>query len=162
MKTKLPRWFCRDAKDRERFEAWTNTALDEASKNPSTDFFDETFADAVEQDFKQQLKRGRVLLAREAQDHEALARLADTEELRRLAFQRHKQGREKGEHRPRDRRPVLKICLEDAANDVDRIRDLWQRAYNRRNRTKEPTAIAIAARRYGVKETQLVNFRKNR
>lgn len=168
MKTELPRWFCRDAKDRDRLEAWTVAALDKITKPTADDIqreldpIDLKFATAVEQGLKQQLKRGRVIIAARAKDSEALARLADTEALRRLAFKPHKQGREKGERRPRDHRPVLKVILEDAANDVDLIRDLWARHYQRRNRTIEPTATAIAARRYGIDETALILFMKNR
>jgi hypothetical protein len=171
--TAAPRWICRDEKDQQRLEAWTNAQLDaidavfEAAYDPARDpfyIFHPTLA-ALEEENAQRVKRGRVILAARAGDHETLARLADTLELRRLAFKRHRRGREKGERRPRDLPQVTKVCCEDALDDVEHIRRIWKREYGRQNRGADspPTAMGIAARRHGIEdETTLINFKKNR
>jgi hypothetical protein len=166
-----PRWVCLSAADIERLEAWTNAKLDEMYDNaadPTRDpfhFFHPTIA-LLERDIAQRVKRGSVILAARAEDHETLARLADTEELRRLAFKRqhHRQGREKGEERPHDLPQTTKWCCEEALDDVGHIRRIWKREYGRHNRGPDspPTAMGIAARRYGLKDKTLENFKKNR
>ncbi len=178
--TEPPRWNVPQGddgeKDRQRFEEWTNARLDEMhaqedkiefdeeTYDPTRDPFyipDPKYVGAVEKDVTERLKRGRVKLAARAGDHETLARLATTEELRRLAYKPYKRGREKGEPRPRDLPDRLKSSLEEASYDVERIREIWQQHYGRRNRKAEPTAIEIAARRHGIKDHKLINFRKN-
>jgi hypothetical protein len=177
----LPEWVCINDADRERFKAWTNArldeipmsmryakseleqALEEQPDDPCYYLQDQKFVATVEQDFSERLKRGRVIEAAKRGDTEAIARLADTEELRMLAFRiRHNVGREKGEGRPRDYPLSLRLRLEAASNDVDCIYQIWKQHFGKRNRTMDPTAGAIAARRHGVSETELINFRKNR
>jgi hypothetical protein len=173
--TEPPDWRCsHGAADRKQFEAWANARLDEWYEPASAAdirreqllFSDPKFVAATEQYASRRLKHGRMIVAARSGDHEALTRLADTDELRqlgfRLALKRHRRGREKGDRRPGDLPELLKWCLEDAADDVNRIRKIWQEDYKRRNRTMDPTAVAIAARRHGVSETALINFRKNR
>jgi hypothetical protein len=166
-----PRWDCRDEKDREHFEAWTNAQLDELFEPSAADirreqvlFSDSKFPNVLEQEASKRLKRGRVIVAARAGDHEILAWLADTEELRRLAFKRHQRGREKGERRPRDLSQLTKWCCEEALADVEHIRQIWKNepTYRKRNRAMDPTAIGIAARRWGIEVDTLINFKKNR
>jgi hypothetical protein len=52
--------------------------------------------------------------------------------------------------------------LAEADADVDRIVALWREAFGCRRRTCPPTAVAIAARRYGLSPAQLETYRKNR
>ena len=112
---------------------------------------DPNYVAATEKDISDRLKRGRVIRAKRAGDHEALARLATTEELRRLAYRRLRDAGATKANRDRviyqDR---LKSSLEEASYDVERIREIWQQHYGRRNRKAEPTAIEIAARRHGM------------
>jgi hypothetical protein len=167
-----PHWDCHSEADIRRFEAWTNARLDEMFEPRSDEHFiqlsllDPKFATAVEHEASTQLKRGRVIMAARAGDTATLVRLADTEELRRLAFRRHRRGREKGERRPRDLPELTSWCCEEALADMKRIRQIWQRpppyGYGRRYRAIDPTAISIAARRYNLDESVLINFKKNR
>jgi hypothetical protein len=73
------------------------------------------------------------------------------------------QGRKKGESRPSDYSPLERDILSDASNDVDRIRMVWKRHFKKQNRSERqpPTAVQIAARRYGVGERLLMNWRSN-
>jgi hypothetical protein len=107
-----------------------------------------------------------VILAVRAKDRATVERLADTPELRQLALRealrQHRRGREKGEQRPRDLPQTTKWGCEEALEDVEHIRRIWKRHYGRRNRAMEPTAIEIAARRWGIKDETLINFKKNR
>jgi hypothetical protein len=176
-----PDWVCHSEAAIKRFEAWTNAQLDEiptwfeeefgqTAANMTCDDYlllqDPKFAAEVEHEASARLKRSRVIRAAREGDHDTLARLADTEELRRLAlplaFRRHRQGREKGEWRPRDLPQTTKWRCEEALADVKRIRQIWKQHYGRRNRTIEPTAIGIAARRWSIKDNTLINFKKNR
>jgi hypothetical protein len=169
IKPPSPRWDCRDEKDIEHFEAWTNAQLDELEKleelayDPRRDPFHifHPTAALLEQDNAQRLKRGRVILAVEAGDHETFARLADTPELRRLAFKRHKRGRETGDSRPRDIPQLTKWCCEEALADVVHIRRIWKQTYGLRNRAMSPTAMEIAARRHNIDPEVLIDFKKN-
>jgi hypothetical protein len=165
---KKPDWFCRNEAQRKLFEAWTNARLDEMSE-PSVDdlrrdvamMSDQKFSTTTEENFGQRHKRGRVLIAAKAKDHEALAKLADTLELRRLAFRPRQRGRARGERRPGDLPAQLKASCAEAAAEVQRIRAVWQRHYDRRNRSHSPTAIEIAARRRAIPEEKLIRFMKN-
>jgi hypothetical protein len=168
-----PHWVCHSAADIKRFEEWTNARLDEMFEPRPDEHLiqislqDPKFATAVEHEASTRLKRGRVIMAARAGDTAALARLADTEELRRLAFRRHRRGREKGERRPRDLAELTRWCCEEALADMERIHQIWQRpppyGYGRRNRAIDPTAISIAARRWGIEDVDtLINFKKNR
>jgi hypothetical protein len=164
-----PRWDCRDEKDRESFEAWTNAQLDEMFEPSAADirreqvlFSDSKFPNVLEQEASERLKRGRVIMAARAGDYDMLARLADTEDLRQLAFRRRKPGRAKGEPRPRDLPQTTKWCCEEALADVDRIHQLWKNKLGKCNRSAAPTAMEIAARRCGVDVDVLDNFKKNR
>jgi hypothetical protein len=176
-----PHWVCHSEADIKRFEAWTNARLDEiptwfeeefgqTAANMTRDDYlllqDPKFAAAVEQDASTRLKRSRVIRAARAKDHEAIARLADTVELLRLALRlmskRHQRGREKGEPRPGDLSQLTRRCCEEALADVKHIRRIWESEYGLRNRAMDPTAMDIAARRWGIKDEVLENFKKNR
>lgn len=170
---KLLKWVCHDGKDQDRFEAWTNAQLDELEQ-PSADdilhdsvaIFDQHAMAAADKSASDRLRRGRLLLAVRAKDHAAVQRLANTEQLTRLALRaalaQRGPGRATGEWRPWDYSPELKCALEDAARDVELVRGVWLRAFGRRNRTMPPTAIEIASRRNGIEHpADLENFRKN-
>lgn len=169
IKPPLPRWDCHDEKDQERLEAWTNARLDsidDTAADPKRDpfhIFDPTVA-VLEQDIAQRLKRGRVKIAARAGHYETVARLADTVELRRLALSSldHRRGREIGDQRPNDLPQTTKRCCEEALADVEHIRQIWKTTYGKRNRSASPTAMEIAARRWGIDDTLLINFKKNR
>jgi hypothetical protein len=157
----LPRWNCFRAAQRAEFEAWTNAQLDAeelAAYDPTTDpMLDNDFVDAYERDINADYKRGRVLVAKHNKDWETVAQLADTQELRRIAYRPRPRGRVKGEPRPRD----VSQSVQEAASYYRRIRALWLRHYGRHNRSMAPTAIDIAARRWRVEPEQLANYLKN-
>ena len=74
-------------------------------------------------------------------------------------------GRERGEPRPGDYQEIDWLAFLCAHEDVYRIRHhVWKpfRRGNRlRNRTEWPTAVDIAAKRYGLDQEALISFRKN-
>jgi hypothetical protein len=77
---KLPRWICRDERERKLLEEWTIARLDEElleAADPA-DFMpdDEASAVAIQKFFEQRRKRGRVLVAVKAKDWKTVARLA--------------------------------------------------------------------------------------
>jgi hypothetical protein len=156
---KLPRWDCRSAADQKRLEAWTNARLDEAGDDMP---IDESYAVATEKHFGQVLKRGRLLVAVKAKDKKTVARLADTEELRLLALQQRGRGRAPGDRRPNDLPEVERWACQEAVDDMERIRLIWQHDFGKRNRSADPTANDIAARRYNIEPDILINYRKNR
>ena len=166
-----PDWVCHSAADIERFEAWTNAQLDAmfpdptSASDPRREQILLSIGPVFHDELSAQLKRGRVILAARAGDYEVLAKLADTEELRRLAFAPHGIGRRKGEARPRDLPQLTKACCLDALEDVALIRRIWKRpppyGFGRVNRSCEPTAFGIAARRYGLKEDTLLTFKSH-
>jgi hypothetical protein len=170
---KLPRWDCQDEDDLKRLEAWTNARLDETELEAAdpADFMpdDEASAVAISKFFGQMRERGRLIgrliVAVRAKDIETVARLADTVELRRLVqhLQHPGTGNVRGD-RPDDDLSDLERCLcEDAANDMKRIKLIWQQHYpDKRARNADPTANDIAARRCGIEPNTLNNYRKNR
>ncbi len=163
--TKPPRWLCRDEKDQQCLEDWTNRALDAMFEPSAADIASEqdpTHSPIFHQELSAQLKRGRVIVAARGSDHETLARLATTPELLRLAFKPHRRGREKGEHRPRDLSQLTKWGCIEALADVEHIRRIWKNEYGLRNRSESPTAMEIAARRWGINAEVLITFKKNR
>jgi hypothetical protein len=60
--------------------------------------------------------------------------------------------------RPRGRVPGL----DEAWDEVRRIRRLWQRTFGKSYRKQSPTAIEIAALRHSFEPHALVNFSKNK
>jgi hypothetical protein len=176
-------WDCRNAEDQRRLEAWTVARIDEIP--PMMRWGKSKFEQALEEQpddpryhymlndpasgadteklFSERRKRNRVIDAAKRGDNEAMARLADTPELRRLAFAtRHARGREKGEPRPRDTPLSKRLRLEAADNDVNLIYQIWEQHFGKHYRTAAPTAVQIAAKRHGVTEDELKNFRKNK
>ena len=164
---KAPRWICRNQREQKLLEDWTNARLDELFEPSAADIAreqDHTHSPVFHHELSAKLQRGRVILAVQAKDHAAVEQLANTEELRRLALREaltpHRRGREKGESRPRDYPPTLKWSLPDALADVDHIRRIWKREYGLRNRAAAPTAMDIAARRWGIDPEVLITFKK--
>lgn len=163
-------WDCRNEKEIRYFEYWTNAKLDELFEPSAADIIreqDHTLSPVVHKELSEQLHRGRLIQAVRSKDQAAVARLADTEELKRLAFrvafEKHGRGREKGEGRPQDYSQHLKAALEEASREIGLIRKIWASEFNgKRNRSNDPTAIDIAARRWGIDPGALINFRKNR
>jgi hypothetical protein len=158
--TKPPPW------NSERFEEWTiaqldrldaeddeaNARLDEPAPDErllQLQLGDPNYVAATEKDISDRLKRGRVIRAKRAGDHEALARLATTEELRLLALAPRSKGRAKGEPRPRDLSVLTRWRCEAALADMKRIHTLWKDAYPKLYRGSKPIALEFAARRWG-------------
>jgi hypothetical protein len=150
---KKPRWDCRNGADRKALEVWTNARLDELDE-PSDDdiaiyiatMTDEKFHDATVKHFGATIRRNRAINKFKAMGWKPP----------------HGVGRAKGEPRPGDLSDIEKAALEYAADDVESIYRIWRQDFQKRNRGAAPTAIAIAARRAGIDEEQLINFRKNR
>jgi len=165
MKLPRPPWAFRGERDRLQFKAWMNQQLDDAT-SPDIDLNDPAYVDAVERHFTQQLKRGRVIIAAQQRDGNALARLtANDPHLKDLAIRQLVQvrarGRQKGEARPKDLTSIEKALLDDALRDLDRIREICMGHWNRW-KGSEPIAMEIAAERAGLTPDQLINFKKNR
>ena len=156
-------------RDSERFEAWINEQLDKLFEPTAADIAgeqDHTHSPVFHHELSAQLKRGRVILAVRAKDRAAVERLADTPELSQLALRealrQHRRGREKGERRPRDLSQLTRWCCEEALADVERIRRILKETYPKDYRGSTPLAMEFAARRWGIKDDTLINFKKNR
>lgn len=172
----LPRWDCLNQADQQRLQAWTNEQLDLLEQPTSDDLQHEAhmLADAKYLQMQERhfgLIRGLGMVAHAIKDGDiqTVDRLAaKSAKLRRFAFQllmhKRRPGRQKGERRPADLPETDRWALEDAADDVKRIRLIWTHYYTRQNRgeAQEPTAYTIAAERNGVDKEQLINFLKNR
>lgn len=177
----LPHWECRNSADQKRLEAWTIERLVELDKqeilqllhhsidHQSSSSVLSSFLSSYAQFSSNGIKRREVVAAAMARDVEALVRLADTEELRRVAFgiafpQPRGRGRAKGEPRPGDLPRDLKEACKFAMRDVERIQSIWMEHLGKRNRgpSAAPTAVDIAARRWGIVPDTLINYRKNR
>ena len=155
MPDKLPRWDCRNGEDQKALEAWTNARLDNDNERiVGTDSYNQYML-ALEKEFSSNLKRNRVIAAVKNKAWETVARLADTEELRRLALPR-KRGRPPG-----GGRAFLSLACQNAAVDLERIRTIWKQHYKKQNRSAAPTAYEIAARRSGIEPDTLINYCKN-
>jgi hypothetical protein len=170
MSDKLPRWDCRNHEDRRLLGEWTNAQLDLMDQpTDELDFemmSDEKYFAAMEQHYNSMVKRGRLITAAETKDIQMIERLtANDPKLMSLALRvlAHKpgRGRKKGEPRPADMSEPMRLQLEYASKDVDSIKELWKDNFNKQNRSEQPTATAIAARRNGVDEDRLINWRKN-
>jgi hypothetical protein len=133
-----------------------------------------------DQQLKRQQLRARVVKAAKAKDARLVLRLtAKDPELQQLADQllTPKRGRPKGSRKKdivdKNKRVISadivgeeRDLLERAACDVYRIYDLWQDTIwednrSHRYRTQSPTAVEIAARRWGVDAEKLMNFKRN-
>ena len=168
---KRPPWDCRNDEARRHLEEWTLEELDKLDNELVTERdieimeltssyeFHEWWS---EEDFRQQL-RARVVKAVKAKDTRLLLRLtANNRELQQLADRLliPKRGRPKGS-RKTDIKGEKRALLEYAAIDVVRIGDIWQDKLEHRYRTRRPTALEIAARRWGVGVDELRKFRRN-
>jgi hypothetical protein len=96
----------------------------------------------------------------------AAARRGNPEPLRRLfpalAEFIHSPPRRRGQRRPQTN-VYERVPLENALDDVRDIRKIWQKHFGKSYAPRNgPSAISIAARRHGLSEDELVNFRKNR
>jgi hypothetical protein len=170
-----PDWDCTNEAARKRFEAWTNEQLDlldeELDEPPMG-------AEGLEPPTVEDLERGeelpfdltpgKIAQAVEQRDYKELARLtAKRRDLLTLMFRlqdrKRRRGRRKGDPRPSDLPQVIKDVLPLVSTDVDRIRHIWKKTYNRTNRTEAPTALEIAARRWNIEPEidSLINYRKN-
>jgi hypothetical protein len=171
---KPPRWDCRNNDlARRRLEEWTLDQLNKLDDLLVTErdieimqlMNSDEFFEWSEQQSKREQQRGRVVKAAKAKDTRLLTRLTTTDpELQQLAVRvltfRRRRGRPKGS-RATDIVGETRVVLERAAADVHRIYDLWQREFGHRYRTERPTAVEIAARRWGADADQLRRFRKN-
>lgn len=169
-----PDWYCESLADQERFEAWTNRRLDEMFKPTDADRQRDIDIDndpKVEADIGGRYwrgaghdrKRAQIRAAIKRKDRKILAQLDPQLVWATLLPGR---GRKKGESRPGDLPWYTRASCELAASDIDRIREIWNRpppdqGYGRQNRSAAPTAVQIAARRWGLSEETLINFRKN-
>jgi hypothetical protein len=167
---KLPPWDCRNDLARRHLEEWTLDQLDKLDNELVTErdieaMQSDEFFKWSEEQFRRQQQRARVVKAAKAKDTRLLTRLTTNDpELLQLAYRilSHKrgQGRPKGS-RQTDIVGEERALLEYAAIDVVRIYDLWQRKLGHRYRKESPTAVEIAARRWGVGVNELRRFRKN-
>ena len=173
-----PRWDCHDKKEQDLLEAWTNKQLDEQDvgleeERMNSENYEACLA-AVERIFSSQAKKRAVqtkkravTLAVKNKDKKALNELMSDPESARLAVReftrKPSRGRKKGEPRPADIPGVLRFVRMNASDDVDRIKSIWKREFDKQNRKRgeAPTAIAIAARRHRIDEDDLRNWRKN-
>lgn len=169
------RWDCRDQKDQEGLEEWTNEQLDAADKDDPLRLLlhkqphdtyrkikmlasrSENYATREQSELRRNLIKS-VRKAIQAQDFQALADMAPL--LRRLGAKRDPRGREKGERRPDDLPESVREALPHASADVGRIRDIWFHRFGKRNRGADPTAIQIAARRWGIDPSYLEGYKK--
>jgi len=171
---KRPPWDCRNDEARRHLEEWTLDQLDKLDNELVTErdieIMELTNSDAFhewseQQPWREQL-RVRVIKAAKAKDARLLTRLtANDPELQQLAYRvltfKRGRGRPKGS-RATDIVGEKRALLEYAAIDVVRIYDIWQRKLKQRYRTQRPTAIEIAARRWGFDDDEeLRRFRKN-
>lgn len=171
---KKPLWDCRNNDlARRRLEEWTLDQLNKLDDQLVTErdieilqlMNSEEFFEWSEQQSKREQQRGRVVKAAKAKDANLIKRLtANDPELQQLAVRvltfRRGRGRPKGSW-PTDIVGEKRVLLERAAADVHRIYDLWQRELGHRYRTESPTAVEIAARRWGCDLDELKRFRKN-
>ena len=170
---KLPPWDCRNDLARRHLEEWTLDQLNKLDDELVTErdieimlrMNSDEFHEWSEEQFRRQPLRARVMKAAKAKDARLLTRLtANDPELQQLAYRvlSHKRGR----GRPKGSRQTdivgeERSIFERAAIDVGRIYDLWQRKLGHRYRKERPTAVEIAARRWGLNVDELRRFRKN-
>lgn len=164
---KLPRW-----DDPEALEKWTLAQLDKLDEPTQRDinsYIQTMTNDAYGEDrarfFGELLQRGKLVQAVEARDTTTINRLTANEpELQRLAIQlltqKRERGRKKGDRRDTDHKPHTLEVLREAARDVTRIYDIWKRDFGKRNRSNHPTAVDIAAGRWGLDPEEIVRYRK--
>jgi len=167
---KLPRWDCRNNALLERqLEEWTLAQLDKLDNDLVTERDIEIMHEWTDQEFWseeyfwRQQQRARIVKAAKAKNKKLLWRLAANDyEFQQLALWllTRGRGRPKGSW-PTDIVGEKRALLERAAIDVVRICDIWQDKLGHRNRKERPTAVEIAARRWGVDEDELGRFRKN-
>jgi hypothetical protein len=185
---KLPRWDCRNEADRKHLEEWTldqlrklDNELDKLNDQLVTErdiemmeaMQSDYFFKWSEEQFKRDQQRARVIQAVKAKDTRLLLRLtANDPELQQLwLLTLKRRGRPKGSRKTDivGKKRIISAdivgeereVLEYADADVPRIYDLWQRQLGHRNRKESPTAVEIAARRWGVGVAKLRKFRKN-
>jgi ribosomal protein L34 len=168
-----PRWNCRNEADRKRLEEWTLDQFNKLDDQLVTErdieimqlMNSDEFFEWSDQQSKREQQRGRVVKAAKAKDANLIQRLtANDPELQQLAVRvlthRRGKGRPKGSW-PTDIPEEKRIALARAAADVRRIYDLWKRKLGFRYRTQTPTAVEIAARRWGFDDDELKRFRRN-
>jgi hypothetical protein len=167
---KKPVWQCRNKADQDYLAKWTTAKLDAGFDEADPPIFKEDEIRIIERHYSKRLARRRRITAIEQavkdNDVDTLVRLTDDPPLRRFAFQQFHpgSGRKKGQRRhEREYSHIERVKLKEASADVERIRALWQQEFQRRNRSHRnpPTAEAIAASLWGIKELELRKFRKN-
>jgi hypothetical protein len=140
--------------DPQRLEEWTNAALNAFGLQD-----DDLPLETLPQMSPAQWRREALTIAL------ADARRGNPEPLRRLfpalAEFIHSPPRPRGQRRPQTD-GYSQLPLENALHNVRDIRTIWQEHFGKSYRSAAPTAVAIAARRHGLSEDELVNFRKNR
>jgi hypothetical protein len=92
------------------------------------------------------------LLRCKHEDPELYLRIVGRSQFLQQLMRKRKRGR------PRGRVPGL----DEAWDEVGRIRRLWRRTFGKRYRSMSPTAIEIAAERHSFGPHALVNFSKNK
>jgi hypothetical protein len=134
-----PRWNCHTQPDRDEFEAYILDVLD-----------------ALDEPTEREIEFTRDYLAEfEWTRADIILRPKRQQDPRG-------RGRQKGESRPTDHKQITIMVLEDAARDVGRVRDIFKRDWNKCYRSQSPTAVEIAAVRYGRDADELRNYIKNR
>jgi hypothetical protein len=166
---KKPRWVCRNKAERDYLVEWTKAKLDEQCDEPP--LFTDDEIRVIERQASEQLAGGRRIAAIKravAKKNVAglLQLIKDDPQLRDFAIKQFSpgSGRQKGQRRhPQNRSDIERMKLQEASADVERIRNLWMDELNNRNRSHRnpPTATAIAAGIWSVKEADLIKYRKN-
>jgi hypothetical protein len=183
---KLPRWECRDETDQKRFTQWSLEQLEalwaeyEAEGPDDHEIWLSEHPEAMEamnRAFNEGLRRRRRLFqidnaidqAKKAKDFGPLSALGKKhprlwqlicEQLFDRAYCRGR-GRRKGEPRPTDRDPELLDSLQDAKDDIERLKWIWKKHYNKVNRGErnKPEAIDIVLVKHSwLKRKQLVRY----
>lgn len=169
-RSSLPKWNCRNQADQDYLETWTNQQLDLiADRLPASlvrkDAEMHSIIQAMLSD-NRTFERTLIYFAVADGDAATIERLTvEHPELRDFAVQlstyKRGRGRLKNERRPDDWSRDEANAFPFAAEGVSRIRAIWKRYFGKQNRTAPPTAIDIAARRYGINEERFRNMLKN-
>jgi hypothetical protein len=182
-----PRWHCRDRRDQDALEKWTNEQLDLLYNEPC----DESAFSATDlqliQELTQELPnlvitfpeeidiKRKILAAIKYNDFPTVGMLMlKYPKLRRFAAKaltrlrpaasKPGRGRKRGEPRKKDIPFFVRRELPYVLKDIANIKAIWKREFGKKNRpaNNQPTAIGIAARRNGLDEESLIVWLKNK
>lgn len=107
-----------------------------------------------------------VIVAAKSKDFDTLTRLAANDPalaqlaIRMLPPNAPGRGRKKMPRMINPARRRYRLCC--AAHDVERIQQIWKGEFNKTSRTLSPTAVQIAARRWGFDVNDLIRYRKEK